>query len=724
MDDASPTARARALERAQALALCLPAALLLWPGPGAPLADDVLPALTGTGWALPAALPAGLLVLVRGAWRAPLALYLYAAFLTVGALAAYVTPPSDTLAASQALQLGLATLLTLAGGASLSAEGRRWLAIGLTGLAALALLPTLPLARDDVHGALGNAAATSESALGGLLVAAAVLPRARGTLLALLGALLALGVAHAARAPVLSTLGLVLAGLLAVRVARAREPGARRWLVAFGLAAALAGGLRAARPRTPPPPEATAATTASDVSGLEVRELVARASLAMLSEHALLGVGRGQFAAAFPPWRDAREVELSSHGHRLPGQTTEVEHPHDDWLLGVLETGLAGGAAWLAFLVWSVLAGWRALRGGEPARAALALAALGWLGAALLRGPLLVEPASATLAFAALGALHAGDGERRAAWRLVLNVALVAAFFQLPRALALVRHGRALAAGAREEVNPFDAAGRALEAVGDSVVARALYARYAPIAAAARGADDFDAVPAWRSVLAVRPHHFEAHMELGNAWARARRFDEARTEYLAALALDPGEPALRRNLARLEVQAGRIDEALVWADALRAEGRLPEGWFEGAVAECARDLRPEAARALLARARPTWKDLSTRSLWDLSQIESDAGLARALEGLAHLEWAREQVAAGDPATAVRSYRQALRGLTDPAHGTPSPLVRLELAAALLRAGRGSEAAEEAAQAAPPMRDLVRLEPWAGEELMRAGLIGR
>ena len=390
MDDASPTGRARALERAQALALCLPAAVLLWPGPGAPLAHDVLPATTGTGWALPAALPAGLLVLARGAWRAPAAPYAYAAFLALGALLAWAVPPSDTLEATRATQLGLATLLTLAGGASLGAEGRRWLAGGLAALAALALAPTLPLGRADVHGALGNAAATSEAALGGLLVAAAALAGARGAALAGAGALLALGVAHAARAPVLSTLALVLAGLVALRLARAGERGRRRWLLALAFLAALAAGLRATRSRLPPPPEAAPAAAASDVSGLEVRELVARATLPMLGEHLLTGVGRGQFAAAFPPWRDAREIALSSHDHRLQGQTTEVEHPHDDWLLGVAETGLVGGAAWLAFLLASALAAWRALRSDEPALAALGLAALGWLTAALARGPLLV----------------------------------------------------------------------------------------------------------------------------------------------------------------------------------------------------------------------------------------------------------------------------------------------------------------------------------------------
>jgi len=287
-----------------------------------------------------------------------------------------------------------------------------------------------------------------------------------------------------------------------------------------------------------------------------------------------------------------------------------------------------------------------------------------------------------------------------------------------------VRHGRALAQGAREASDPYAAAQRALAACRDSVVARALVARYAPLAARARGAAEVDIVPAWRSVLELRPHHFEAHMELGNAWARAARFDEAREAYLAALALDPGDPALRRNLARLEVQSGDVEAALRYADALRAEGRLPEGWFEGACVEAARDLRPDALRALLARARPDWDDLSASGLWERAQAEPEGDLARALEGLAHLEWAREAVAAGDPETAVRSYRQALRGLADPASGTASPLARLELAAALLRAGRAAEAEREAAGAAPRMRDLVRLEPWAGEELMRAGLIGR
>jgi tetratricopeptide (TPR) repeat protein len=215
-------------------------------------------------------------------------------------------------------------------------------------------------------------------------------------------------------------------------------------------------------------------------------------------------------------------------------------------------------------------------------------------------------------------------------------------------------------------------------------------------------------------------------MELGNAWARAARFDEARESYARALALDPADPPLRRNLARLEVQAGDAAAALAWADGLEREGRLPERWYEGAAAEAARGLRPDVARALLARARPEWRDLSTQALWDRAHLEPESSreLAAALEGLAHLEWAREQVASGDPVTAVRSYRQAVRGLADPVRGTAAPTLRLELAAALLRAGRGSEAAAEAAAAGAGPRDLLRLEPWAGEELLRAGLIGR
>jgi hypothetical protein len=725
-DDPPLSRRALALERAQAAAVLLPSFVVAWPGPFAPLAGDLLPATSAAGWALPAALPAGLLVLARRAWHAPLSSLAYVAFLVAGALAAFARVQSDTLEASRAAHLGLATLLTLAGGASLEEEGRRWLASGLVLLAALALLPALPGLPAAPHGALGNTAATSELALGGLLVAASALAHARGLALLAAATLLVLGVAHAALAPVLSTLALLAVGLLVLPLARGGEAGRRRWLVALAFLAALTLALRHAGDRSPAP-DAAVAAPGGDTGGLEVRARIARASLALLADHALLGVGRGQFASAFPPYRDAREIELSSHGHRLVGQTTEVEHPHDDWLLGLLETGLVGGVAWLVFLSASALAAWRALRDGERALGALGLAGLGWLAAALARAPLLVEPAAATTAFAVLGAVAGAAAPRRAAWRLVLNAALVAALLALPRALALQRHGRALAEVALGRAAPYDAAQRALAHCPDSVVARAMHARHAPAAAAARGAErSFDAVAAWRAVLELRPEHFEAWMETGNAWARAGRYDPARAAYLRAHALDGTDPALRRNLARLEVQAGDARAALRWADELQREGRLPAGWHEGAVAEAARRLQPAAARELLGRARPQWTDLSTQALWERAREEREAApeLAAALEGLAHLEWAREHVAGGDAPTAVRSYRQALRCLADPANGKAPAVLRLELAAALLRAGAASEGAEEAAAAGATAQDWAALPDWAGQELMAAGWIGR
>ena len=45
----------------------------------------------------------------------------------------------------------------------------------------------------------------------------------------------------------------------------------------------------------------------------------------LVASHALLGAGPGQFAAAFPPYRSAREIEISTHGRTLTGQETEVE---------------------------------------------------------------------------------------------------------------------------------------------------------------------------------------------------------------------------------------------------------------------------------------------------------------------------------------------------------------------------------------------------------------
>lgn len=710
------------LERWHARLLVLPALVLAWPGPGAPLGGELLPELSGAAWGMLLAIPAGLALVARGAFvHVPLA-WAYAGFLLVGLVAARLAPPTDTLEASRAGLLALATLIALAGGAGLWEAGRRVLARWVVVLALLLAAPAvLGL---GAAGALGNVTSTSEAALAGAVLAACLLGGAASAgERALYAATVALFAFHAGRAPVLaSALAFTLALGARLLFARGARGGALAALV-LALAAGLGGHL--SRPAAPSAPLAADAP-ARDLGGVAVRLSVARASLAMLAEHPLLGVGRGQFAAAFPPWRELEELEASSLG-RTPGLTTEVEHPHDDWLAGVLETGLLGGLLWLVFLVAVLVRALRGLR-AAPGDAALACASLALLAAALVRGTLLWNPVSATVAFALFGTVLAppdGERERCTSARVGLNLVLLLVAFNATRAAAVVRHGRALARTGGERSVAARAL-EALEACPDSVLARSLYARFGREDATGPGDD----VSPWRRVLELRPERYEAWVAVGNAYARAELFDDARAAFERAGALDPGDPTLLKNRARLEVRARDAAAALPFLERLQAIGRLPAGWHEGAAVDALQRVDPEGARALLAHAHPDWNLGTPEHAWQLSETleESAPELARALGGLAQLEWARQHVAAGDPATAVRNYRQALGGLAVPStEQTPSraaPVLRLELAAALLRAGRDQEAEAQVARAAPAPADLPLLPSWAGDELVRAGLLDR
>ncbi len=729
-DGSSPSPSARALDRAHALAAVLPAAVPLWPGPWAPLAGDLLPELSAAGWAALASIPACLLLALR-ARPQPRSVWLLVGFLLAGQLPFLARPPSDTLEASRSGLLGLAALVALMSGASLGELGRRWLAGLVVGLALLALLPAVFVPAVQLEGALGNKAATSEAALGGALVGAVALALpARGLRLAGASAAL-LCAGYAGRAGVLSGALVLGSSLSAALLLAPRGPGGsarRRALVAALCACVLAvlGGRLARSAPLADHAAPTAATLRGDVRGLEVRALIARSALSMLCAKPWLGVGPGQFASAFPPWRSGREIELSTLGRALR-ETTEVEHAHDDWLEGVIETGLCGGAFWLALLLCVLARSLSGLRAQEDTHAALSVGALGLLAEALARAPLLFDPASSCTAFALFGAVLARSvaaPRRSALARLVACAVLLLLIAGAPRAAAIVSHGRALARLPVKGVEAEALLARALEACPDSVLALSLQAR---LRARER---PLEATELWQRVLALRPHRFEAWMELGNAWARRGRIEEARAAYGRALALDPGQPRLLLNLATLEVEAADAAAALVYVERLERDGRLADGWLDAAALSALEHLDLATARALLRRSHPGWGALEAQEAWERAQeLERESpALALSLEGLAHLEWAREQIAAGDPATAVRSYGQAVRGFArasaEAGEARVPPALRLELAAALLLAGHREPAALEAAGGASSGPELARLPAWAAAALMEAGLLGR
>ena len=728
-----------AWDRALALLLLLPAAALAWPGPGALVADDLYPELAGAATTALLLLPAGALLLIRRAAPRPLGFLLLAGFVLAGQVSLAVEPPTDTLEASRATMIALSGVVALLGGATLGEAGRAWLARGLVLLSLLLVVPALFNASPELTGAvlelageviaqaywrlgfdrvaLGNTGSTSEAALPGAIAGAWLLARGRGPWAFVGGLAAALQAVYAGLAPVIAG-GICLMVVLGAGITFGK--GRARLALLFACCAALFAGAWLLRQPAPAPQEPTAAERHPDLGGFEVRRRIWARVPRMVLDYGLLGTGPGQFAAAFPPYRDPIEARLSDEP--LSGQESEVEHAHNDWLQGVSDTGPVGGALWIAFLA---VAGARALRrlGAETQRAALAAAGLAVLANALVRSPLLWNPAAAPLAFAALGTVlaRAPDPRRRALpARALAFVALAALVLQVPRARALIEHGAALSAPARRD-DPTQLA-RALAACPDSVHARTLAARIEE-ANEARG----PAIEEWRRVLALRPHRYEALVQLGKLHARAGRDGEAIRLWTRARALRPDSPVVARNLMRVHGMVGDVEAAAGWAERGGVDpSQLARLGFD--VLRLRADT--DAAFELMARGDGAFEGLTAQRCWDLAEAPPAGyeGQARSLRGAAHLLWARQQAAQGERAAAVRSYRLArdrlsyrLPQVEEPQLAAP---LRLELAAALLLTGREDEARRVAAgDPRPTARQLARLPAWAGDALLAAGLLG-
>lgn len=71
----------------------------------------------------------------------------------------------------------------------------------------------------------------------------------------------------------------------------------------------------------------------------------------------------------------------------------------------------------------------------------------------------------------------------------------------------------------------------------------------------ARNHDYRSEIALWEATARTSPDKARVHNNLGYAYARAGRRDEARREYRRALQLDPADFRARRNLARLEPEA-------------------------------------------------------------------------------------------------------------------------------------------------------------------------
>jgi tetratricopeptide (TPR) repeat protein len=293
--------------------------------------------------------------------------------------------------------------------------------------------------------------------------------------------------------------------------------------------------------------------------GLEVRLAMWQGTLRLIRDHLWTGVGIGNFALAFVPYRSA---VIYQH----PGM--QVEHPHNELLNGVAELGPLGLLALLWLFLTVVQLGWRLARRADMRREVVA-GILGGLAAALAYANLfyvLHVPASAMSVAILLGMLEGMDrevaqDEQGVPVRLtVLLPGLLVMgllgyhYFLRPVGgeihywLAELKEERAEAALSRLERsiawNPY------------AHVVR--YRRAAVLFELGRYRETIEAA---HGVLQVHPKLDIAYGLMGSAYLILQEKDKAEEIFRQAMALNPNYPHALNNLGILAADDGRIAEA-------------------------------------------------------------------------------------------------------------------------------------------------------------------
>jgi O-antigen ligase len=339
--------------------------------------------------------------------------------------------------------------------------------------------------------------------------------------------------------------GLVTFALLA----RPRVP---RAALAVAAAAALVAAVAALVPLRSTP--VLASDTKRFASGLDVVEasfdprstaLRTRAglwqrTLAMWRDHALVGVGPGNWPRFFP-----RYAEPGAMRDGVLTATLAPLQAHDDLLERAAETGIVGVGALLALAAAAAAAARRSLRAAADAREravpAAAAGALAALAAAGLTGFPLEMPGTLLLGGLALGLVApASERPQRVGARIWIGVALGGAALAVLAAASAVPQVRGSYWMARAE--------------------RAFHHDGTPQAA-------LDALPALARARAATPRQFSAWQHEAQAQLRLARDADAEAAAHRALALEPWSPNAWAVLGAAQL---RRDPAAARASAERA----------------------------------------------------------------------------------------------------------------------------------------------------------
>jgi tetratricopeptide (TPR) repeat protein len=730
--------------------------------------------LTGAGLILLATLPAAWLMAIHREHRPTLAPLLACTLWFIAELSAIIHPSTETLERDRALLLLITGVVLCFAATKLRAAGHAVLGKLLCLLTLLLLLPPLVEAAlgasrlflsggapsdaiATLAGVLGNPGELSNAALPGALFGVMLTARGRGVW-RIIGASAALSTLfHAAFAPALTTLAAtVLIGLATSVSSRASgmPSGRVRTPLSFALIAlALLGGRLGlqALPSGPSAPaekaQATLGTQSNgDLGGLAVRKLIAQSSFEalrslpgpfsssrnpneaeLLSAGAgqLLGYGPGQFVNAYPSFRTPEEIALSSHNRTINAET-EVEHPHSDLLLALVELGWLGGACFLLILLHALSCIRSALSRGDDSEAGLAMGLAGLLIASFLHAPLLHHPLTSALAFITLGALSSPTSAsplKGARWFGVALAILLTSHAQ--RALAIARHGDELSLLSHsltwEEQN--EVVDHMLAACPDSVIALNRRARLLghPSASTASTAERLDA---WDAVRALRPYRIEPLIQTGILHARNGRLRAASQAFNHALSIDSEHPGALRNLARVELLSSRTTAGIELLEKLTLIGQEDKLWRLRLGTDLLLEGMMEEAVQVLDRCQLRFRNLDAERCWQLArEYRSNGGdavqshIADAFECTAHRLWARRHAEALDWDSARRSFRQAQRLARHEDLSSP-PRFELEFAAILWNCKMPIDARDAFQSAGDDATAWRNLPSWAGDALLK------
>jgi tetratricopeptide (TPR) repeat protein len=344
-------------------------------------------------------------------------------------------------------------------------------------------------------------------------------------------------------------------------------------------------------------------------------------ALRLAAEHPWRGVGAGNFAAAFPPFRNEREFRLSLKF--VGGDFVEAGDPHSSWLHVAAEGGFP---ALLALLAAAALAGRAFVRGGgEPWTAGLAGGAAAYLVAGCFNT--LTNHLSHTVLFwGFIGMqrrLAAPEAERPAGpgTLALLAAGTAAGLFAVWSAGSLAVREAAIESGraAKDPVRLRAAAEqgppgwRAWYELGKALDARGLFA---------------ESAPAYRKALEFRPRQLDALHRLAAALVRSGAPDgEAEDALRRAAETAPYDRRTWSNWGQLEAGRGR------WEAAREKLGRAagldpshaPTRYALGVVLLALGD--PPAALGELRAAKALGQDVAGRLRQDRPASASEPALA-------------------------------------------------------------------------------------------------